>query len=258
MKMSVTDHLEELRRRLIRSAVYIIAASLIALYFAENILYALKLPSKGLVEGFLVLKPAESIGIYMKTALFSGLAAAALPVFWEFFSFVKPAIREEAAFSSDGSAVGREKSVLKWVAAAFSLFAVGIAFVYFIALRPAFSFLMKLSQGLTGTAPQITLTSYISFVCAFLLCGGLIFQIPIIAYILTKIGVITPKMMSSKRKEAYFALCVFAAVFAPTPDAFSMALFVAPMILLYEIGILFSKAVYNKKIVPGGEVYETK
>ncbi|MCL2335213.1 MAG: twin-arginine translocase subunit TatC [Endomicrobia bacterium] len=256
MKMNVTEHLDELRSRLIRSAVYILAASAVALYFANDILYVLKLPSKGLIEGFLVLKPVESIGIYMKTAIFSGLAAAALPVFWEFFSFVKPAISEGGSAAGDSSE--QNLSVLKWVAIAFTLFVSGVVFIYFIVLRPAISFLMSLSQGLTGTAPQITLTSYISFVCAMLFCGGMIFQIPLISFILTKIGVITPKLMSSKRKEAYFALCVFAAVVTPTTDAFSMALFVAPMIVLYEVGILFSKTVYKKKVFPGGEVYESK
>jgi sec-independent protein translocase protein TatC len=222
----------------------VLAASVIALFFADKILYILKLPSKNHIESFLILKPAEAVTIYIKTAIFSGFAVAILPVFWEFFSFIKPAAEKQSG------------SVLRWVVSAFFLFAAGIIFVYLIVLPKAIAFLMSLSQGLTGVAPQITLTSYISFVCALLFCGGMIFQIPLAAFILTKLEIITPKFMSSKRKEAYFGLCVLAAVITPTTDAFSMALFVAPMILLYEIGIIFSKIVYNSKIVAGGEVYE--
>ncbi|MCL1972281.1 MAG: twin-arginine translocase subunit TatC [Endomicrobia bacterium] len=246
MKMSVTDHLEELRWRLIRSGIYVIAASLVALFFTEQILAIIKYPSKGIIESFLILKPTESIAIYIKTAFFAGLAVAALPIFYEFFSFIKPAAQEH------------NSSVTKWVFSAFLLFVSGVLFSYFFVIPQAVGFLMNLSQGLTGTPAQITLTSYVSFVCALVFCGGMIFQIPLIAYIFTKFGLITPSLLAGKRKEAYFALCVIAAVITPTTDAFSMMLFVVPMIILYEIGVFISKAVYKKRIAPGGEVYEQK
>ncbi|MCL2390601.1 MAG: twin-arginine translocase subunit TatC, partial [Endomicrobia bacterium] len=196
-------------------------------------------------ESFMILKPAEAITIYIKTAVFAGLSVAILPIFWELFNFVKPAMDKS-----------QNDSVIKWVIAAFLLFVSGILFIYFVVLTPAISFLMNLSQGLTQSPVQLTLSSYISFICALLFCGGIIFQIPLLAFILTKIGVITPKFLSSKRREAYFSMCVFAAVITPTTDAFSLALFMIPMIVLYEIGIIFSKMVYKNKILPGGEVYE--
>jgi sec-independent protein translocase protein TatC len=79
-----------------------------------------------------------------------------------------------------------------------------------------------------------------------------------VSYILTKFGFITPALLSGKRKEAYFALCVIAAVITPTTDVFSLGLFAVPMMLLYEIGIFISKTVYKKRVFPGGEVYEQK
>jgi sec-independent protein translocase protein TatC len=245
--MSITDHLEELRWRIIRCVIYAAAATAAALFFTEQILYIMKLPSKGIIENFLILKPTESIAIYIKTAFFSGLAAASLPIFAEIFNFIKPA-----------ASADQNVSAIKWVLSAFLLFITGILFSYFIILPKAIAFLMDLSRGLTDTPAQITLTSYISFVCAVVFCGGTIFQIPLAAYILTKIGLIAPQTLSGRRKESYFALCVTAAVITPTTDVFSMILFVIPMIVLYEIGILISKAVYKKRIVPGGEVYEQK
>ncbi|MDR1695839.1 MAG: twin-arginine translocase subunit TatC [Endomicrobium sp.] len=243
--MSIAGHLEELRWLLIRCAAYIAAASVIALFFTDEILYILKLPSQGLIEDFMILKPAEAVTIYIKTAFFAGLTAAFFPVLWEFFNFVKPAIDQS-----------RGSSVLKRVLTSFLLFACGIAFVYFAVLTPAISFLMRLSQGLTQSHVQLTLSSYVSFTCALLFCGGMIFQIPLLAFMLTKIGAVTPSFLSSKRREAYFSMCVFAAIITPTTDVFSLSLFMVPMAVLYETGIVFSKMVYKNKLLPGGEVYE--
>jgi sec-independent protein translocase protein TatC len=245
--MSIGDHLEELRWRMIRSVIYVVIGTAAALFFTDSILNIIKFPSRGVIESFLILKPTESISIYIKTAFFAGLIAAALPVFWELFGFIKPAVSKE-----------QNTSAIKWALSAFILFVFGILFSYFLILPKAVKFLMNLSQGLTGTPAQITLTSYVSFVCALVFCGAAILQIPLIAYILTKLGLITPGLLSGKRKEAYFALCLIAAVITPTTDVFSMALFVAPMIFLYEAGIFVSKIVYKKRVFPGGEVYEQK
>ncbi|MDR2860257.1 MAG: twin-arginine translocase subunit TatC [Elusimicrobiota bacterium] len=244
MKMTVLGHLEELRWGIIRCIIYIVLMSCIALFFADRILEIIKYPSKNLIDGFLILKPAESITIYMKTVIFSGIIAAAPAIMREFFHFIKPAAGAKQSLS-----------VSLYVLTAFSLFIMGAVFVYFIVLPKAISFLMSLSVGLTGTLAQITLTSYVSFVFALLLCGGLIFQIPLAAFILTKIGLLTPQFLTSRRKEAYFILVVFAAVITPTTDAFSMIMFVIPMILLYEIGIVFSKAVYKSQLKKIGEDY---
>ncbi|MDR2426410.1 MAG: twin-arginine translocase subunit TatC [Endomicrobium sp.] len=245
--MSVTDHLEELRWRIIRCVIYIAAASAVSLFFTEKILYIIKLPSQNIIENFLILKPAQSIAIYIKIAFFSGLAAAALPIWYELFAFIKPAALKEQNISA-----------IKWMFSAFVLFVSGMLFTYFVILPKAIGFLMGLSQNLTGTPNQITLTSYVSFVAALIFCGGTIFQIPLMVYILTKLDLITPKLLAGKRKEAYFVLCIIAAVITPTTDVFSMALFICPMIILYEFGVILSKTVYKKRIVPGGEVYEQK
>ncbi|MDR3049020.1 MAG: twin-arginine translocase subunit TatC [Elusimicrobiota bacterium] len=244
MKMTVSQHLEEFRTRLIRCIIFVLMSAILAFYFSDEILYILKLPSKGLIENFLILKPAESITIYLKTALFSGLIFASPLIFWEIFSFIKPAVG------------AKDISILKWAAIAFLLFVCGGAFVYWTVLSKAIAFLTFLSKGLTDSAIQITLSSYISFTMALLLCGAGIFQIPLAAFILTKIGLITPKMLISKRKEAYFALIIAAAVITPTTDVFSLALFVVPMIILYEVGVIFSKTVHKKNMFKGEKAYE--
>jgi sec-independent protein translocase protein TatC len=244
MKTTILSHLEELRKGIFRCLIYVFTASLIMLFFADDIIRFLKMPSANLIESFLILRPAEPVSIYIKTALFTGITFVCPLIFWEIFKFIKPAAPTGIV------------SVLRYVLSAVLLFAAGILFVYFIALPKAVGFLISLSMGLTGASAQISLGAYISFVLAMLACGGVIFQIPLAAFALTKLGILTPKFLSSKRKEAYFFLSIFAAVITPTTDIFNMALFVVPMIVLYEIGILLSKAVYKSQLKKlGGEIY---
>jgi sec-independent protein translocase protein TatC len=247
MSMSVIGHLEELRRRTIWCIAYVLLASLISMIFTDKILYILKLPSKNLINNFLILKPAESVTIYLKTALFCGLVVSAPLIFIQLFKFIEPAINE--------SLNGKKFFVLKWTFIASILFISGAVFSYFAVLPKALSFLMFLSQGLSDSTIQIALSAYISFVIALLFCGGIIFQIPLIAFIFTKAGIITPSFLFSKRKEAYFILIVISAIITPTTDAFTMALFAVPMIILYEIGIILSKISYRSQIKIIGEVY---
>jgi sec-independent protein translocase protein TatC len=104
--------------------------------------------------------------------------------------------------------------------------------------------------------PMITLNSYISFALSIIVIGGFIFEMPVISALLTRLHVITPMLLKSKRREAIFALCVIAAVVTPTTDVFNMLLFAMPMIVLFEISIVVSSIVY--KIYskdPAGEIY---
>lgn len=244
--MSVISHLEELRRRLFFCLVCIFVFSSLSLLFTEQILSFLKAPSKDLIKTFLILKPIESVSIYIKTALFSGLFFSAPFVFFQIFKFISPALENGA----------NKNFALKALFISFVLFLAGIVFIYFAVLPRALSFLISLSYGLSDSSVSITLSSYISFVVSLLFCGGLIFQIPVMSFFLTKAGVLTPSFLTSKRKEAYFALIVFAAIITPTTDVFSLTLFAVPIIILYEIGAVFSKAAYKSQIKQIGEIYE--
>jgi sec-independent protein translocase protein TatC len=181
--------------------------------------------------------------VYVKVALYAGAVFAAPFMVYRLWQFVKPAASDDV-----------QRTFVLWAIAAAFLFAAGTAFAFFLALPSAIRFLMALSQGLA--APLITVNSYLSFVLAVLVVAGLVFEIPAVCALLTRMGIITPALLRRKRKEAFFALCVFAAVMTPTTDIVNMLLFIIPMAALYEVGILVSACLYAAKPrTPAEEAY---
>ncbi|MDD3064733.1 MAG: twin-arginine translocase subunit TatC [Endomicrobiaceae bacterium] len=235
-KQTIISHLEDLRWVFIRAVVYLMAACIISFFFAEQIIEIIKLPAKDVITNFFILKPTDSVVIYMKTILYGGFVIAFLPIIYEFVNFIKPALQKEQI-----------SFVLKWTAFSVILFLAGTLFAYFLILPVAVKFLTDLAQTLTASSMQVSFNAYISFVLMLLLCGGIIFQIPLLCAALTILNIISPFVLRKFRKEMFFGLCVFAAVITPTTDVFSMTLFVAPMIVLYELGIIISDVIYKRK-----------
>jgi len=244
-KKTVISHLEDLRFVFIRSLIYIIAASAVSFFFADKIIDIIKFPSKDIITGFYILKPTDSVAIYFKTIMYGAFVAAFLPVMYEIVNFIRPAFQKEQFFF-----------IIKWTVFSMFLFVIGTLFVYFAVLPVSIKFLIGLASSLTAAGSQVSFNAYVSFVLTLLLCGGITFQIPLICAVLTMVNLITPFMLSKFRKEIFFGLCVFAAVITPTTDVFSMMLFVVPMIVLYEIGIFISSAVYKNKAAEIDKIYD--
>jgi len=238
IKQTVLSHLEDLRWTILRACIYLFAASFISFFVVDYVIELAKLPSKEIIESFFILKPTEPVTIYFKTIIYTGLAVSFLPISYEFIKFIQPALQKEQTIS-----------VIKWSLVSFLLFVLGTLFAYFIVLPNAIKFLIDLAKHLTASSSQIALNSYLSFVFAVLLCGGLIFQIPVICAILTIFQIVSPSVLRKFRKEVFFVLCIFAAIITPTTDIFSLALFVFPMAVLYEIGIIVSGIIYKKTVV---------
>ncbi|MDD2524021.1 MAG: twin-arginine translocase subunit TatC [Endomicrobiia bacterium] len=236
-KQPVLSHLEDLRWLIIRTVIYLLIASCLSFFIVDFIIELAKLPSKGIITNFLILKPTEAITIYFKTIIYSGLVISFFPICYECIKFIAPALQKEQTIS-----------IVKYSLSAFSLFILGTVFSYFIVLPNTIKFLINLSVHLTSSVPQFTLNSYISFVFAVLLSGGIIFQIPLTCAILTTLQIVSPNTLKKFRKEVFFALCVFAAIITPTTDVFSLTLFVLPMVILYEVGIFVSNIIYKKTI----------
>ncbi len=241
-----TEHLDELRRRLLHCVWFILAGTIVSLFFGDRIIAFLTYPSHGLVTRFTILKPAEIVSLYVKAALAAGIFAVSPLLFHQFWLFIRPAVP-----------VDLRRSLPAWVGAAFFLFLAGCVFTYTVVLPFSLRFLL----GLAGKVaePMITLSSYLSFILSLLVLGGIMFEIPVIAAVLTRAGIVNPAFLRRHRKEVYFGICVAAAVLTPTPDAFTMLIFVAPMILLFEAGIVVSSYVEFKTvgridhaIYPGG------
>lgn len=226
-ELTLTGHLEELRRRIIISLAAIIAASVFAFPLAPKALIILKSPSNGMIGRLAFFTPAEAFLVHIKIAFFTGLVLSMPVVLYQLWMFISPAIGAKA----------RRRGAI-FTVSSFGAFASGAAFGYFILLPTALKFLLGFcTESLT---PVISISGYISFVMGLVLGSGLVFEMPVLSYLLTKIGVINHRYLRRMWKYAIIVIFITAAIVTPTPDVFNMTMLAIPMLILYEISIWVS------------------
>lgn len=262
-EMSFIEHLEELRWHLVRASVSVLLFSILAflnrsVIFDEIILWP-KDPSfwtyqklnammawvhqqlPFIQSASFDIRPIEIQNIMMsgqfsthiKVSIVMGFILAFPYVFYQIWSFVRPAL------------YSKEKSVASGAVFVSSLlFMFGILFGYFIILPLSLQFLAGYEVS-SQVSNQIQLSSYIGTVTSIVFSGGVVFELPIIAFFFSKIGLLTPSFMRTYRKHAYIVLLLLSAIITP-PDVFSQILVCIPLVILYEVSIYISKAV-NKK-----------
>ena len=233
--LTLLGHLDELRSRIIFCLIGVLGITLLALNFTKPLIDLLKYPSLKAIPGFVLLKPTEIVSVYVKVALGAALIISSPLIFYNLWKFIEPVIRKDL-----------KPSIIRWVVSSCALFVAGVLFMYTVAVPYGLAFLLKMTEGVAS--PMISLNSYISLVLSIIFCGGLVFEIPVIAGLLTSAGIITPHLMRRKRKEAIFVLFVIAAVVTPTTDIFNMLLFAAPMVILYEASIFVSAFIYKARL----------
>jgi len=228
-KMSLTDHLAELRTCLIVSVIAIIAGFAISFYFSEDLLKALTdLISSDQKHSFVFLSPAEALWTNFKIALFSGIFIA-MPVFmYQLWRFISPGFMEN-----------ERKYALPFLITGIVSFVIGLLFCYFVVLRYALTFLFTYKTA--NLVPMISIGSYFDFVMKFMLAFGLIFELPIAIIFLTKTGILTIKFLTKNRKYAILINFIVSAILTPTPDIFNQLFMAVPLIALYELGIIGAK-----------------
>jgi sec-independent protein translocase protein TatC len=172
--------------------------------------------------------------IHMTIAFFGGLILAAPYVFWEVYRFIMPALKEKERKYSSGM-----------VFYTTFLFLLGVLFGYFLIVPLTINFLGGYSVS-EQVANQINLRSYIGTVTSLVFATGLIFELPILVYFLSKVGLMTPKFMRRYRKHAIVIILVIAGIITP-PDIFSQILVTIPMYLLFEISIFISARVEKQR-----------
>jgi sec-independent protein translocase protein TatC len=216
------DHLEELRRRILYSAVAVGVGAVAGFFLAPRVTELLTRPVPELV----FLAPAEAFVVQLKVALVAGMFLAAPVVFYQFWRFVRPALR------------ARE---VKYVAAAVvvssTLFVAGVVFAYLVVVPTAMKFLLSFQTP--RLRAMISISEYVGTVAAFLLACGVIFQLPVIMFFLTKLGVVTPRFLMKNQRAAIVVVFIVAAVLSP-PDVFSQILMAIPLLVLFELSILAS------------------
>ena len=188
--------------------------------------YTFKLQSLGLSDQFTS---------QMWIAFIAGLIAGSPYVLWEIWRFIKPALREKEKKASTG-----------FIIAASFLFLAGVTFSYYVIVPLMINFLGNYRVS-AMVENNFTMDSYISTVTTLSLASGIVFELPIIVYILTSFGIITPQLMRQYRKHAIVVILIVAAVITPSPDVTSQMLVAFPLYVLYEASIFVSYFVVKKK-----------
>ncbi len=237
-EMSFLDHLEELRWHLVRSAIGLVVAMAICGIFVDFIIQKILLAPLLTVElKPQVLAPYGIVLLYMQAVLICGLILSMPNTLFWLWKFVAPGL------------LPNERHYVSAIVALTSLcFFAGVAFGYFVLLPTALTFFAHF--GTDNIALNVSIDRYVSFVLAMILGSGLVFELPMVSYFLSKMGILTPSFMRHYRRHAYIAILIIAAVVTPTPDIVTQILLASPMIVLYEISIYISKFVQKKKEEP--------
>lgn len=223
---TIIEHLEELRDRLAKSAIALTITTLISFVFAKQFLQLLIAPMGETPP--VSPSPTTNVVIFAKVALISGVALAMPILVYQLVSFIAPGLTPQ------------EKRYLYLILPGATIsFAAGAAFAYFIMLPTAIPFLKGFLSDLID--PGWFIDKYITFITSLLFWVGVSFETPLVIFFLAKLGVVTPASLSRYRRYAILVIAVLAAVITPTPDPFNMLLVMAPLIVLYEIGILLAK-----------------
>jgi len=225
-QMTIIEHLEELRDRLIKSVIALTITTVLSFAFAKQFLQLLIAPMGQTPP--VSPSPTTTIVVFAKVALISGVALAMPVLVYQLIRYIAPGL------------TGQEKRYLYLVLPGATLsFIAGAAFAYFIMLPTAIPFLKGFLSDIIE--PNWFIDKYISFSTSLLFWVGLSFETPLLIFFLAKLGIITPAVLSRYRKYAILVIAVISAVITPTPDPFNMLLVMGPLILLYEIGILLAK-----------------
>lgn len=260
-EMSFLDHLEELRWHLIRATLAVVIAATAA-FLAKGFIFDVLLfgPSRGDFFSYNMLcRISSAVGIdggfcfeempfkiqsrtmggqfsaHVWTSITAGFIIAFPYVIYEFWRFVSPAMRREERKYAKG-----------FIFITSLLFFLGVLFGYYVVTPLSINFLGKY-QVSEEVVNQFDLSSYISLVRASVIATGLIFELPIVIYFLTKVGIVTPDFLIKYRKFALVIVLIISAIITP-PDIVSQIIVAVPVLILYEASIIISKVIYKREI----------
>ncbi|MBM4165480.1 MAG: twin-arginine translocase subunit TatC [Ignavibacteria bacterium] len=239
-ELSFLDHLEELRWRIVKALMGVLLAVILCAFYAEFLVNNVVLgpiqktnPPLQLINTV----PYGQITLYMMVVLVSSIILSSPWLLFQIWMFIVPAL------------YSKERKYFTGVVF-FTTFCFlgGVAFSYFLMLPYMLQFFATF--GSHHIQNLISVGDYMGFVLQMVLLSGLIFELPMISYFLSKFGIVTPAFMRHYRRHSIVAILILAAILTPTTDVVTMAVFAAPMLILYEISIWISAIVHRKKEAP--------
>lgn len=238
-EMTLQEHLEEFRDRIIKMIIAIVPAFIIGFMFQDNILMDIRGKANA-VDGLQNLAPTDTITLSFKVALYVAIAITMPIIVYQITAFLMPGMTRK-----------EKKYLFKSLPFVTILFLLGVWYGYFIAAPRALYFLSNWNSEVFAWQP--TGDETVSFFLTLMIGLGLAFQLPIIMFILVKLGVASPKKLRAWRKYSFMLLLVASAIITPSTDPFNMAVVAAPLIVLYELGIWIS-VFFAKTTIAGGTI----
>jgi sec-independent protein translocase protein TatC len=245
-KMSLTEHLAELRKRLVRALLALGVGFGVCYYFKDKIFDIVTAPLTQVLpkNSYLIYTGlTEAFFVYMKLAFFASLLITSPFVLYQVWRFIQPGL------------LSKEKQYLvPFVASSTLLFLTGVLFGYFVVLPPAFEFFVSFNNKYLQA--MISFADYLSLFVTFLLGFGVSFEMPIFIFFLAKLGIVNSKMLSKQRRYAILVIFIVAAILTPSPDALSQILMAIPLMFLYEVSIFVARFSEKKKEAPENKEQE--
>lgn len=227
---SLLEHIEELRRRLIKALLALAVGFVISALFTNQLLEWLARPVGGL-ENLEAIEVTENLGVFMQVALLGGVLLAMPVIVYQVWRFVTPGLYPH-----------EKRYVYILAPAATALFLAGAAFAYFVMLPAAVPALLGFAPIPTRPRPA----NYISFVTSLMFWVGISFEMPLFIFFLAKVGLVSPRDLLRNWRLAVFLIALLAALVTPTGDPINMGLVMIPLVVLYVLSILLARVAYRE------------
>ncbi len=237
--MGFLQHLEELRMRLIKSIMFIIAGFAVCWVYHDKIWDWVQRPiinalaANKMDTTLVYTNPTEPFNIYLKVALIAGIFVASPFILYQLWAFISPGLYRN-----------EKRYVLPFMFSTVGLFVGGGLFGYYMVYPNALTFLIDFSKQMR---PMITIGEYLDLFMTIILGLGIVFEMPILAFFLALFGIISPGWMWRNLRYSILIIFVIAAIITPTTDIMNMCVFAAPMIVLYLVSIGVAWLVHPKR-----------
>ena len=230
-KMSLFDHLDELRKRLIIIVIVNFVAAILLFSQTEIIMSYLLEVNPGMELVYTT--PSELLTVYIQLSLILAVTICSPITVYQVWAFIEKGLYEK-----------EKKAILFTLIFGVVFFIIGVAFCYFMVLPTTLEFFIRIA--IEEVSSMLSIHSYVSFVNMMLLAFGLVFEMPVIIFLLSKLGIIKPAFLKKNRGIIIVAIFVFASIITP-PDVISQLMLGIPMVILFEFSILICTLVYKGK-----------
>jgi sec-independent protein translocase protein TatC len=222
--MSLMEHLDELRKRIIRSFIFLVLGFAVAGIFYKQLVAFIQAPLNHIGKSLVFTHPMDPLNLDIQVSLIGGLILASPFILYQVWLFIAPGLYQN-----------ERRFVVPFMAATVGLFLTGAAFGYYWVLPGAMQILI-VDFGKNFT-PMVTIEEYSSFFLSIILGLGISFELPVLIFFLAIFGIVTPRFLWKNIRYAILAVFLVAAIICPSPDPWTMCIYALPMLVLYLVGI---------------------